>query len=221
MPKIALVAGGTGLVGGHLIDLLIQSNAYDEIKVLVRKGSSFERKDISMVEIDFDHLMEFGDILKADVVFCCLGTTIKKAGSKEKFRMVDFHYPLDLAKATLKLGAQQFNIVTANGANSKSLFFYSRVKGDIEKALMDLKFESLNIFRPSLLLGNRNEKRVGEDIGAAVAKIINPTLLGKMRKYRAVQAETVARSMLKSSMQIIKGVRIIESDEIQNLGKEL
>lgn len=202
------------------MDILVRSKVYDEVKVLVREGSSFQRNDVSIIEIDYEHLMDFEGFLKADVVFCCLGTTIKKAGSKENFRKVDFQYPLDLAKETKKLGAQQFNIVTANGANSKSLFFYSRVKGDIEKELVDIEFKNLNIFRPSLLLGNRSEKRVSEDIGAALAKIINPTLLGKMRKYRAVQAKTVARSMLKCTEQKLQGVHIIESDQIQILGNE-
>lgn len=219
MANIAVVAGGTGLVGGHLLDLLVHSTAFDEIKLLMRKGSSYQVKGATVVEIEYDRLMDFEPFLKADVVFCCLGTTIKKAGSKENFRRVDFQYPLELARITKKLGAQQYNIVTAGGANSKSLFFYNRVKGDIEKALTDLDFENLNIFRPSLLLGNRDEKRVGEDIGAAVAKIINPTLLGKMRKYRAVQAESVAKSIFNISTKNLHGTRIIESDEIQRLGK--
>ena len=219
MSDIALVVGGTGLVGGHLVDFLVKSHAYEEIIVLVRPGSSYHKEGTKRIEVDFDHLMDFDQFLKAEAVFCCLGTTIKKAGSKENFRRVDFDYPLAIAQKTKQLGAQQFNIITAGGANSKSLFFYSRVKGDIEKAIAELNFHNLNIFRPSLLLGKREEKRITEDIGAAVARIINPTLLGKMRKYRAIQAQIVANAMVEVSLKNLSGIHIIESDEIQKIGK--
>jgi len=219
MSGIALVAGGTGLVGSHLVNLLVKTKTFDEVKILVRKGSSFQMNGVTIIDVDYDRLMDFERFLKADVVFCCLGTTIKKAGSKENFHRVDFDYPLELAKISLKNGARQYNIVTAGGANSKSLFFYNRVKGDIEKSLINLEFQNLNIFRPSLLLGSRSEKRLGEDIGAVVAKVINPILLGKMRKYRAIHAETVARSMLNISTKNQNGVHIVESDTIQKLGQ--
>lgn len=219
MSGIALVAGGTGLVGSHLVNLLVKTKAYDEVKILVRKGSSFQMNGVTAIEVDYDRLMDFERFLKADVVFCCLGTTIKKAGSKVNFRKVDFDYPLELAKISLKNGARQYNIVTAGGANSKSMFFYNKVKGEIEKSLINLEFQNLNIFRPSLLLGSRNEKRLGEDIGAVVAKVINPILLGNMRKYRAIHAETVARSMLNISIKNQNGVHIVESDAIQQLGQ--
>jgi len=219
MSGIALVAGGTGLVGNHLVNLLVKTKAFDEIKILVRKGSSFQMNGVSVIEVDYERLMDFDRFLMADVVFCCLGTTIKKAGSKEAFRKVDFDYPLELAKISLKSGARQYNIVTAGGANSKSMFFYNKVKGDVEKSLINLEFQNLNIFRPSLLLGNRNEKRLGEDIGAVVAKVINPILLGNVRKYRAIHAETVARSMLNISTKNQNSVHIFESDIIQNLGQ--
>lgn len=219
MTKTALVAGGTGLVGAHLIDYLIQSTDYSEVKILIRKGSKYHNSQVTLIEVDYDQLFDYGNFLHADVVFCCLGTTMKKAGSKEQFYKVDFTYPYELANISLKNGSQQFNIITASGANSKSLFYYNRVKGDVEKAISELEFQNFNIFRPSLLLGERNEQRVGEQAGAFLAKIINPFLVGKLRNYRAIQAEIVARAMVNISLENLKGIQIIQSDAIQVSGE--
>ena len=215
----ALIAGATGLVGGFLVRHLIASNLFDELIVVIRKGSKFHREGVSVIEIDFDHPTDYKDKLKADVVFCCLGTTMKKAGTKERFYKVDFTYPFELAKLTFENGARQFNIITASGASTRSLFYYSRVKGEIEKAISQIGFQRVNIFRPSLLLGKRNEKRIGEQAGAAVAKMINPFLRGAAKKYRAIQAETVAKAMIRVSTAAQTGVKIFQSDVIQHYGQ--
>jgi uncharacterized protein YbjT (DUF2867 family) len=220
MSKTALITGGTGLVGTHLINCLIDSAEYDEIKVLVRKGSKYHMDLVTIIEVDYDHLSNFNKLLNADIVFCCLGTTMKKAGSKEQFYKVDFSYPLDLAKIVKANGCEHFNIITASGANAKSMFFYNRVKGEVESALGQLNFKNLNIFRPSLLLGERNEQRAGEQIGAVLAKIINPFLIGRLKKIRAIQAKVVARAMRKISMENHHGIRIISSDIIQANGQD-
>lgn len=125
---------------------------------------------------------------------------------------------MELAQIALKNGSKQFNIVTAGGANSTSIFFYNRVKGEVEQALSDLGFEKLNIFRPSLLLGKRNEERLGEEIGTAVFKVVNPLLAGPLRKYRAIQAKVVAKAMLKVSLSSESDNNIYESDIIQKIG---
>ena len=218
MSRTAIVAGGTGLVGGHLVDLMISSKDYSDITLLVRKDSSYKKEGISTIEVDYDNLMDYEKSLKADVIFCCLGTTIKKAGSKEKFRLVDFSYPLELAKIALKNESKQFNIVTASGANSSSMFFYNRVKGEVEKALTELEFKNLNIFRPSLLLGKRKEQRFGEEVGAVISKVVNPLLVGPLRKYRAIQAEVVAKAMLQVSIKNASDGKTYESDNIQKIG---
>ena len=134
-----LIAGATGLVGGFLVRDLIASNLFDELIVVIRKGSKFHREGVSVIAIDFDHPTDYKDKLNADVVFCCLGTTMKKAGTKERFYKVDFTYPFELAKLTFENGARQFNIITASGASTRSLFYYSRVKGEIEKAISQLE----------------------------------------------------------------------------------
>ena len=219
MLKSALVAGGTGLVGSQLVKLLIQSTKFDGVKVLVRKENPTQIEGADVLEVDYERLSEFEQYLKADVIFCCLGTTIKKAGSKEKFRKVDYAYPYELAKLCLKNGDIQFNIITANGANSNSFFFYNRVKGDIEKALEGLNIQNLNIFRPSLLLGKRNEKRIAEEVGSIFASVVNPLLVGKLKKHRAIQGLTVARAMLNVSLKNLSGIHYIESNDIQKIGK--
>jgi uncharacterized protein YbjT (DUF2867 family) len=139
---------------------------------------------------------------------------MKKAGSKANFYKVDFTYPYTLAKLCLENGARQFSIVSSSGANEKSFFYYSRVKGELENALEKLNFEKLHIFRPSLLLGKRPEERLGENVGAVAAKFLNPLLVGSAKKYRAIKAETVAMAMVKTAQEDGDGVRILESDEI-------
>ncbi|MCK5702241.1 MAG: oxidoreductase, partial [Cyclobacteriaceae bacterium] len=151
--------------------------------------------------------------------FCCLGTTMKKAGSREQFYKVDFSYPFELAKLSLRNGSQQFNIITASGANSKSMFYYNKVKGKVEAALCELEFQNINIFRPSLLLGHRREQRIGEQFGASLAKVINPMLIGGIKKYRAIQAEVVARAMINVSGKHMKGIHVLQSDVIQEFGQ--
>ena len=216
MPKTALVAGGTGLVGTHLLDKLIESKDYSEIKILIRKGSTYQNDQASVLEVDYDQLSDYKNILKADVVFCCLGTTMKKAGSKEQFYKVDFTYTFELAKIAQENKCEQFNLITASGANSGSMFYYNKVKGEIENAISQLELTSVNIFRPSLLLGKRNEQRSGEQFGGIMAKFINPLLVGKLRKHRAIHAEIVAGAMVKVSLEKQKGIRFIESDVIQS-----
>lgn len=215
---IALVAGGTGLVGTHLVQYLCADPTFDQVKVLVRKSTQNPPKKVEIITVDYDDLPAFDDLLKADVAFCCLGTTIKKAGSKQKFRMVDYDYPLTLAKLLAKVGCRQFNIITAMGADKKSIFFYNQVKGEIEESLQGLWYGNLNIFRPSLLLGVRPEKRFGEQFGAMVMKIISPLMLGPLSKYKAVHAQAVALAMLIVSKKGLSGNHIFQSDVIRQLG---
>lgn len=220
MQKTALIAGGTGLVGGHLIDYLINNDGYSEIKVLVRKGSSYRNDDVTVLEIEYDQISDFKKQLKADSVFCCLGSTMKKAGSKAQFYQVDFNYPLDLAKIVKENGCEQFSIVTASGANAKSLFFYNRVKGEVEEAIAKLDFKNLNIFQPSLLLGERNEQRTGEQIGSIIAKVVHPFLIGRLKKFRAIQAKVVAKALIKTSLENLDGPQVFASDNIQTIGQD-
>lgn len=193
----AVVLGSTGLVGGHLTNLLIQEPAFDEVVLINRRPANFKSEKIRDLVVDFDNLLTIEDELKADMMFCCLGTTIKKAKSKENFRRVDYDLPLEFAQMFSKLPHQTFALISAVGANSGSPIFYNQVKGELEDALKSLGLNRLVIIRPSLLLGDRAEKRIGEDIGKVFAPILQKIL---PPKYRPVQARDVAKAMLDYAM---------------------
>jgi uncharacterized protein YbjT (DUF2867 family) len=210
--KTALIIGATGLVGNLLTRQLVDSPIYEKVKVLVRKSLPWQHPRLQEVQFDFDH--PNGLVTQADDIFCCLGTTIKKAGSQEAFKKVDYQYPLDIARLGLANGAKQFAIVTAMGADSKSMFFYSRVKGDVERDLGALNYPTLLIFRPSLLMGNRRQEdsRLGERIAESVMGFLNPIIPDK---YKGVQAGKVANAMLTTAQQGLTGKHVFDSDALQ------
>lgn len=209
-PKTALVIGATGLIGNLLTHRLVDSSFYSNVKVLVRKSLNWQHPRLQEVVFDFDH--PNGLLTQADDIFCCLGTTIKKAGSQEAFRKVDYQYPLDIARLSLASGASQFAIVTAMGAKADSSIFYNRVKGEVERDLAALNFPTLLIFRPSLLLGDRSESRLGERIGAGVMRLFAPLIPAR---YKAIDASKVANAMLETTQQGLKGKHFFESDILQ------
>ena len=208
--KTALVVGATGLVGDVLAHRLVESPAYDRVYVLTRKPLTWQHPRLQETQFDFDH--PNGLLVRADDIYCCLGTTIKKAGSKDAFRKVDYQYPLDIARLGLENGATQFAIVTAMGAGSDSLFFYNQVKGDVERDLTALGYPALLIFRPSLLLGNRTEIRLAERVSAGFMGLFGPLLPAK---FRGIDASKVANAMLTTMQQHHKGHHVFESDELQ------
>lgn len=212
--KIALIAGASGLVGGYLLNLLCNDVTFSKVKVVTRKPLELNKEKISEIVVDFDSLNQFSQRLTADVVFCCLGTTIKTAGSQEKFRKVDFTYCLELAKAVKAQGAKQFILVSSLGADAKSGNFYLRTKGEIEEAIAALNFDSFCIMRPSMLLGDRKETRVGESIGKVFMQATGFLFAGPLKKYKAVEALTVARCMAAIVKKPEKGKLIFESDVI-------
>lgn len=218
MAKTALVLGASGLVGSHCLQLLLDNAAYDKIIVWLRKPLPVQHAKLQQEIINFDQLSPYADKLKyVQEIFCCLGTTIKKAGSPEAFYKVDFTYPHEIAKLAAQNGVQQFLIVTALGANSCSSIFYNRVKGDIETALGKLSLPGLQIFRPSLLLGERQEFRLGERIGAIVFTALSFAFFGRLRRYRAIEASVVAEAMIRIAQKNLTGVNIFESEKIQSL----
>ena len=208
--KTALVLGATGLIGDLLTHRLVDSPFYEKVKVLVRKSLSWQHPRLQEVLFDFEH--PNGLLTQANDVFCCLGTTIKKAGSKEAFRKVDYQYPMDIAQLSLANGAQQFAIVTAMGADADSSVFYNRVKGDVERDLASLNYPTLLIFRPSLLFGNRAENRLGERIASGAMRLFNPLIPAK---YKGVEASKVANAMLTTTQQGLIGKHVFESDMLQ------
>lgn len=211
--KTALIAGATGLVGSYLLRMLLQSDRYSKVIAVVRKPIEIQDPKLEQKIIDFDKLAVTPGLI-ADDVFCCLGTTLKKAGSKEKFYQVDYTYVVELAKATSRQFATQFLVVSSMGANKNSSFFYNRVKGEMEEAITKLSFTAVHIFRPSLLTGNRQETRMGEKVGEIVMGGLKFAMLGPLKKYRAIPARTVAKAMLQMAIDNGGGVRIHQSDKI-------
>jgi uncharacterized protein YbjT (DUF2867 family) len=215
--KAALIAGATGLVGSELLNLLINDPGYQKIHLLLRKKIEVNSPKLIQHVINFEELEKFEINEPINDVFCTLGTTIKKAKTKEKFRKVDYDYVLTLGNKAKEKNAEKFLVVSSLGANARSSIFYNRVKGEMEKALEALKLNQLFIFRPSLLIGNRKEHRTGEKTAVAVYKVINPLFVGKLKKFKGIQAKQVARAMIKTALKNNEPFKIFESDEIQNL----
>lgn len=218
--KHALIAGATGLVGNELLQQLIHGRHYHTISVLSRREIETNSKRVETVIVDYDKLTD-KDLPKVDDVFCCLGTTMGKAGSKDTFRKVDYDYPLRLAEITHRKGAQQYLLVSAMGADKDAYFFYSQVKGEVEEAIAKVGFESFHIFRPSMLLGERTETRIGEQIGQIMMQGAAPLMVGGLKKYQAIRAETVAGAMVHTAKKELPGVYVFESDQIQALVKHV
>ena len=211
MARTALLAGATGLIGGHLLTTLLGSD-FERVIALTRRPLAAKPRLESRV-VSFDSLKP-DECTGADVVFCALGTTIKTAGSQEAFRRVDFGYVKTLAECSCAAGAKQFAFVSSVGADPASSNFYLRTKGEIEQALAAVPFVAVHIFRPSLLLGKRPESRPGEQFAIKLAPLFNPLLVSGLRKYRAIEAAQVARAMIAATVSNATGVHVYEHDQI-------
>ena len=217
--KTALIAGASGLVGRHLIEQLLAAKEYDRVVSVGRRRLALEHPKLRQEVVDFAALESAGVELTCDDAYCCLGTTIRQAGSPEAFRAVDHGAVLAFAWSARRHGARRFFVVSALGADAHSRVFYSRVKGETEAALRILGFQTLAIFQPSLLLGARANPRLGERLGGVLLWVADPLMFGALRKYRAIQADVVARAMLRCSFgEGARGVLVYPSDEIQDLG---
>ncbi len=205
----AILAGATGLVGGECLKRLAAATRYEHVIVVTRRdlGAAARHPKIRQVVVDFDRLDSLRRSLRGDHVFCALGTTIRKAGSKAKFREVDLEYPLRLARITRDDGARYFAIVSALGASSASPFFYSRVKGEVEDSLRAMDWPGLAIFRPSVIAGERAESRPLERLGEHALRFAPAA-------WRPVAAGDIAAAMVKTAIQSPPGVTVIESRDI-------
>ena len=205
----ALIAGASGLVGGECLQRLLASDAYSTVTVVTRRslGSLARHRKLREVVVDFEQLDSVGGELRADHVFCALGTTIRKAGSQAKFRQVDFEYPRHLAELTLANGAKYFSLVSALGASSKSGVFYSRTKGELEDALRAMGWPGLCLVRPSVIAGDRQESRPLERLSEILLRFGPAT-------YRPVAAGKIAAAMIATAQREPRGVTIIESRDI-------
>lgn len=212
--KKALIVGATGLIGHYCLEGLLEAPQYSEVIALVRKPCNVEHSKLREVFTDFENIETSLSTLVVDDVYCCLGTTIKKAGSKVDFRKIDFALVINIARIMRQRDTHQFVVISAMGAHKESKIFYNRVKGEMETALQLLGYPCLRILRPSLLLGPRKECRVGEKIGVMLAPLLQCVLFGRMKQYRPVEATSVAKFMVKiASGAPHAGVHIYESDQ--------
>ncbi|OXS64300.1 NAD-dependent epimerase/dehydratase family protein [Bacillus sp. V-88] len=215
MSRTALIAGATGLVGSHLMDILLKSPEYTRVISFVRResGVKHEKLDERIISFDGMKLLPHEEI---DDVFCCLGTTIKKAKTKHAFKKVDYEYPIQLGKLGKAHGAKRYLVISSIGASPESPFFYSKVKGNVEKELKELHYPSLHLFRPSLLLGERQEFRLGEKAGEIFSRALRPVMVGRLKRYRSIQGKQVAYGMYRAAVGTFgEGVIIHESERIQ------
>ena len=190
----SIVTGSTGLVGKNVLnELSINGN---KVVALSRKPITDLPKNVETLEIDFDTFVIDGKLPPCINIFICLGTTIKAAGSKDNFKKVDLDYNLSIAKKAKESGAKTLSLISSIGANSSSKNFYLKTKGELEEAIQNLGFSTVNIFRPSFLVGERSEKRLVEKVAIRLAKIIDLFLIGTASKYRSVKAELLAKTMV-------------------------
>lgn len=218
-PRSALIAGATGLTGGYLLDMLLENTLYQEVKALVRRPVDRQHPKLQGVVADYDRLSEFPDAFHVDDVFCCLGTTIKTAGSQAAFRKVDLENVATIARLARDAGARRFLLVSSIGANPATSNFYLSVKGAAEDAVAACGYPELHIFRPGPLMGPRRENRPGERVGILFTRLLTPVLAGGLRRFRPIPARTVAAAMVGAARAGAEGRHVYTFDDIVRLAR--
>ena len=214
--KTALVFGSSGLVGSHLVRLLNKNSIYEKIKLFVRSTSEIKASKIEIFNTDFNNLSNHKEDINGDDCFFCIGTTKKNTPDKDEYRRIEYDIPVEIAKIAKSNSINSFFYVSSGFADPKSSSAYLKNKGQVEEELIKLNFSILGIMRPSFLVGNRKEKRPGEEVGIFFFKIFSPLLLGPLKKMRPIQSEKVAKVMIKVANENLKKT-IFESNEIAEL----
>ena len=214
--KTALLFGSSGLIGGHLLNILIQNNDYNKIKIFVRAKPEVTDPKIEIIKTDFNNLKNHIEDIKGDDCFFCIGTTKKNSPDKNEYKRIERDIPVEIAEIAKANLIKSFIYVSSGFADPKNSGAYLRYKGEVEEELKKLNFTKLGIMRPSFLLGNRKEKRFGEKIGIFLFKLLSPLFLGPLKKMKPIHSETVANTMIKIANEKIQQ-SIFESNEIANL----
>ena len=201
--KTALVFGSSGLVGGHLLNQLIENDNYNKIKIFVRSEPRNHNPKIEIIKTDFNNLENHKEDIKGDDCFFCIGTTKQNSPDKNEYRRVELDIPKKIAQISKSNSVNSFVFVSSGYADPKSSGDYLKFKGEVEEELKRLNFPKLGIMRPSFLLGDRKEKRVGEKIGIFVFKLLSPLFLGPLKKMKPIHSETVAKAMISSEELIM------------------
>lgn len=215
--NIAIIAGGTGLIGQHVIQILLNDADFEKVYILNRRSIGYDHPKAEEIIVDFNDLTKSLAGISPTHAFCTLGTTIKKAGSKAAFKEVDFQYPVNFAQAVKENGCQNFNIVTAMGTDSPSFIFYNQVKYEVTKVLSKMGFRTLNILQPSLLLGERSESRIGEDIAQKFFHFTQPLWRGPLKHVAGIEGKQVAKAMVLISKKDEIGTHKYPSGILQDI----
>ncbi|WDF55434.1 NAD(P)H-binding protein [Mucilaginibacter sp. KACC 22063] len=213
----AVIAGATGLVGGELLNILLQLSDYQEVLILVRRAMDISHPKLVQLIIDFDKLTEHTDAINGHAIFCCLGTTQSQTPAKVQYRKIDHDYPVKLGEIAKHNHVNQYHFISSLGADINSKVFYTRLKGETENDLAHLTLPCLHIYQPSLLIGNRKKARPMEKFMNFMMKLANPLLQGSLKKYQSIKAHTVAMAMYKQSLNNDTGLFIHPSDHIKNI----
>jgi len=216
--RTAIVFGATGLVGSLLLEELEKAGNYQKIRIFVRQTTGIPSPGIEEVITDFGNIGDHGADIKGDDLFICLGTTIKKAGSVENMEKIDRDLPVDIATLARKNGVKRIAVVSSIGADPASKNYYLRIKGEMEQGILAAGIEKTLIVRPSMLMGERKERRPGEIAGKVVMTVIKPVLSGKLLKFRAIHGRDVARAMI-MLLEKETDKKIFESDDLQKIVK--
>ena len=214
--KTALVFGSSGLIGGHLLNQLIKDNNYNKIKIFVRSEPENNDPKVEVIKTDFNNLENHKEDIKGDDCFFCIGTTKQNSPDKSEYRRIELEVPKQIAQIAKSNSVKSFVFVSSGYADPKSSGDYLKFKGEVEEELKKLNFPKLGIMRPSFLLGDRKEKRIGEKIGIFVFKLLSPLFVGPLKKMKPIHSATVAKSMIAISQNDISQI-IFESNEIVNL----
>ena len=217
MNKTAIIIGASGLIGRELLSLLLEQKEFENVKIFVRKSLGVQHNKLTEIITDFSSLQSISKSINGDVIFCCLGSTKSKTPDLSDYKKVDHDYPLFFANEGIKNGLDQFHLVSALGANAKSSNFYTKMKGETEDELKHLSIPSIFIYQPSFLNGNRTENRPLEKVVLFIMKLIDPLLVGNLKKYQSINAITVAKAMINESIKNKKGIFVHKSDQIKEL----
>ena len=216
--KKALIFGSSGLVGSNLVKIILQNEKYDHIKLFVRSETENKSKKLEIIKTDFNNLEKHKDSIVGDDCFFCIGTTRKNTPDKNEYIRTEYNIPVEIGKIAKSNSVNNFIYVSSLGANPNASGLYLKNKGQAEQELINLNFPRLAIIRPSILLGNRKENRIGEKIGIFVMKLLSPLFLGKLKKYKPIKVENVAKAMANIAQNDYQKT-IFESDQLVEIAK--
>jgi len=216
--KTALLFGASGLVGSHVLNQLISNNNYSKIKLFVRSSIDIIDPKIEIIQTDFNNLENHREDIKGDDCFFCIGTTKRNSPDKNEYQRIELNIPKQVAQIAKSNNIKSYFFISSGYANSKSSGDYLKYKGLVEEEILNLGFSKTGILRPSFILGNREEFRLGEKIGIIIFKLLNPLFVGPLRKMRSIHSETIAIAMIKLANENIDQ-KIFESDQISDLVK--